>query len=267
MKHWKSWLAVTATAAFASACTVTTSSDDSSSNDDNDVTIDEQKPFSDDATSPDDDYTFTSLGDAGVDAQAPGPTPEPTSDDTTSPTTTEPSDGGTDTTTSTSSESSETDASTTPTDQPTMSDATGSTSDSDGGMTTSMGPGPNPNPDCMLPEADPPSCEACLADSCEMEYTACGCDPDCAAQLLALKECYEMKNTVDNPSAMPEDDWNACLDEVGGENASDKLYDVLSCAGDPYMPPADSAGEDPYNRVEGDSNCTLACFALYSFDF
>ena len=36
------------------------------------------------------------------------------------------------------------------------------------------------------------------------------------------------------------------------------------CAGTPYEPPAD-AGEDPYNRAEGDGTCTNACFDLFSF--
>lgn len=118
---------------------------------------------------------------------------------------------------------------------------------------------------CELPESAPPSCEACLADSCEMQYQACACDEDCMAQFARVRECFSMYNSFDEPSENPGDDWATCEDEAG--ELSELYHDLMGCVAADYIPPEEGAADDPWIRTEGDGQCTAACFDLFAFDF
>lgn len=264
MMRWKSLLAVAVSSVLFGACTVTTGSgdgsDDDSFEDDDDVQIDDQETTFDDDFEDDDFQDPDELDDDTQTDTDAGPTDdETTTDETTSETTdtgetTSEEDGG-DATDETTSDSTETDAGTT-------DDTTDDTTET--GETTDEGDG-GPAA-CMLPEAEPPACEACLAESCGTEYEACFCDPTCAAELEAVRTCYAEKNTLDNPSEDQAGDWAVCEEMAQGDDGelSTTYYDLLSCAGAPYMP-ADESAEDPYGRTMGDGTCTAACFGLFSF--
>jgi hypothetical protein len=254
-------LAFAVTSLLVGACTVTVDDDpdtDDIGDEDDDIGIDDQDSFDDDFSnddfepidSLDDDSeteteteTESDTTDEGGDSDAGSDPGETTGEDTATDDTSEPTDV-----------TEEPDAGDTGTESPSETEtdvATDTDTDTDTG-------------ECTLPEAAHPSCNACLAESCAEEFTACYCEPGCAEQLEAVTACFKMKHTPDNPSADPATDFSDCEAEVGGDMLSDNYYLVVSCAGTPYEPPAD-AGEDPYNRTEGDGTCTNACFDLFSF--
>jgi hypothetical protein len=138
---------------------------------------------------------------------------------------------------------------------------------SDGGQSGSDGGTQNNNDDvCDLPEAEPPSCEACLADECNDAFMACHCDPECDQQLEAMRSCFAAKNSFDDPSDDPGADWEACENELGEPTAA--YQQLVSCVGSPYEPTGDASdADDPYNRTEGDDLCSTACFELFALDF
>lgn len=119
---------------------------------------------------------------------------------------------------------------------------------------------------CELPEAYPPSCEACLGEECNDQFLACYCDEDCGVQLVALHSCFADAHSFEEPSDDPAAAWDTCMNAIGGDDASPLLFDVLSCVGRTYEAPLEDAEDDAYNRVDGDDVCTAACFSLYNFD-
>jgi hypothetical protein len=275
MMRWKSLLVLAVSSIVASACTVTVDDDPDTDGDGDNSDL----TFGDQESSPDfgDSSGFEPISDLGSDEES---TEEVTatesetttapvaSDDAGAPTTEAPAttdeateaDGGSD-------ESSNATDETTATGEDTASETSPASSDSETGDTATDDTTATGMHECELPDSEAPSCEACLDDSCEDAYYACGCDTTCAAQLTAVRACFEMKHTFDNPSDAPNDDFAACEEEVGGDDGlSDKYYDVTSCAGEGYVPPADSMEEDPYGRTEGDGLCSAACFQLYTFE-
>jgi hypothetical protein len=122
---------------------------------------------------------------------------------------------------------------------------------------------------CDLPESAPPSCEACLTDSCRDEYEACHCDPTCAVELQTVRDCFDAKHSFDEPSEDLAGDWADCEREAEGEDGelSDQYEALIGCAGASYVPLEEFAEDDPYNRTDGDDNCTAPCFEAWAFDF
>lgn len=118
---------------------------------------------------------------------------------------------------------------------------------------------------CELPESAPPNCEACLAESCETQYTACFCNEECRAQFEKVRDCFSGYNTFDEPSDDPSGDWATCEEEAGELSA---LYDdLMSCVASEYISPEEGAADDPWLRTDGDSQCSAACFGMFAFEF
>jgi hypothetical protein len=244
MKVWKRLCLVALSACFASACTVTVGDGDGEGVDDEDLPIGPQQPFDGGGL---DDETETET------ETETEPTSEPTPDASTDdgPAT----DSGSTDPTETETETEVPDASTDDTSTDTSTDEvpTDTGGEPDGGM-------------CMLPTAEPGSCNACQQDECGSQYTACQCDEACSVQFASLQDCFLELHSADEPSAFPEEDWDLCFGEATGDMPSDLLYGLLDCIAEPFEPEAD-AGADPYDRAAGDGQCTFACFDLYSFQF
>lgn len=138
---------------------------------------------------------------------------------------------------------------------------------SDGGQRGSdSGTQHNDDDLCELPEAEPPSCEACLADECMDAYMACHCDPACSQQLEEMRSCFAVKHSFSAPSDDRGADWEACENELGEPTAT--YRQLVSCVGSPYEPSGDASdADDPYGRTEGDDLCSAACFELLALDF